>query len=172
MAMGMGWQMSEQIASGVAEARDAAHAIRGHLDTNGALLASILERLSNDQTIAVSDSKAPIGPLDHFPSPDARRYALRRPSTGGQKALSAGVITDIVEANYHRLGGTIVNRGAVPVTLFLANAARASGEGGVGQLYLVQNGGSWDFRLGNLLWAGSVAAIAEAGASTLAIVTV
>lgn len=60
-----------------------------------------------------------------------------------------------------RLGGSIVNSGANPVTLYLSAPGRA--QTGVGALWLAANGGSWDFRLGNVLWCGPVSAISALG---------
>lgn len=87
---------------------------------------------------------------------------------------STGAI--IFVANPMRLGGVIVNTGANPLQLVLGiDLANVTGapQGGVGQtgygtLWLSSSGGSWDFRLSDLLWGGSVYGYATTGSTTIA----
>ena len=68
------------------------------------------------------------------------------------------------------MGGRIVNTGSVAVTLYLTE--RAVPVVGVPAVWLAPSGGTWDMRLGNVLWCGNVSAIAASATSTLTVAEV
>ena len=115
--------------------------------------------------------------MDNFPVPTARRLIVRRPGNGGTIPLTAGVATLILPANDNRLGGTVVNFGTANVTLFLSVDLLTPGTStplpqGSAQIGLNSGGGAWDLRLSNVLWCGSVVAVAAAGGTTMTVAEV
>lgn len=115
--------------------------------------------------------------MDNFPVPGARRLIVRRSGAGGTIALTAATPTVILTPNDNRLGGQIVNMGAAVVTLFLSGDLLTPGGGvplpsGAAQIGLNAGGGSWDLRLSNLGWAGTVIAVAGGGGSSVTVAEV
>lgn len=103
-------------------------------------------------------------PEKDFPVPGGERWMIQRSAIGGEVALPASpVVTQILNANNRRLGGAVVNRGAKPLILVLGPAG---GGFGAGQLWLAPEGGSWDFRLGTIIWCGDVSGAGEGGATS------
>ena len=109
------------------------------------------------------------------PSTHAKRLIVPRFGLGGNGlAVPAGVVTEVCEQNEGRLGGLIVNTGTSPVRLYLAVPGDIGGTGNPlsnqapnrPSTYLAANG-SFDFRLGNVLYGGTVCAAGVGGASTL-----
>jgi hypothetical protein len=109
--------------------------------------------------------------LTDFPFAGAIRWLIPRQATGGRLAVEEAVQVRALEHNPSRIGGTIVNVGEKEVTLTLTDRLGAALPG-QGQIGLVAGGGSWDLRLGNMLWCGSVAAAGVGGNSTLTVVEV
>lgn len=135
------------------------------------LLDLILEALDTGASqLCISDVAPQPGLQKDFPVMGAQRWILERTPDGRDLPLVAGEDTEILPANVNRLGGSIVNRGEKPVLLYLAKASQKGA--GTATIYLAANGGSWDFRLGNLLWCGSITANAQGGVTTLSIAEV
>lgn len=124
------------------------------------------------QTLAVTEREVGGGIEVDFPVEGGTRWLIPRLATGGSFTVPQNEYVRVLEANNRRLGGTIVNRGSSPVILILANPNTAASQAGLGELYLSALGGSWDFRLGSLLWCGSVCAYGDEGESTVSIVEV
>lgn len=120
--------------------------------------------------VAVADVQARELVLDQFPVPGAKRAIAYRTGSGADvfAVPTTGVL--VLQANESRLGGTIVNSGANAVLLYLTNTGAATP--GRPAIWLAASGGSWDFRLGNILWSGSVSAVAQVSASTLSVAEV
>jgi hypothetical protein len=134
------------------------------LDKANNVLDLILEALDTRvEQIAVTDVSTDPGLQKDFPTPGSQRWILHRTPDGRTLALPTE-LTDVLPANVNRLGGTIVNSGAKPARLYLATVSTKNA--GSAPVWLGAEGGSWDFRLGNLLWSGSVCAIALGGAET------
>lgn len=98
------------------------------------------------------------------PVPGKARMAISDRRASGNDGLSivaAAPAVLVVQALPGRLGGSIVNSGSNPVTLYLCEPNRAAT--GVAALWLASNGGAWDFRLGNAMWGGAVSAISTLG---------
>lgn len=107
-----------------------------------------------------------------FPVAGSQRQIIHRIAAGGLALLAAGVPTDVLPPNVNRLGGTIVNWGETTVVLTLASAATDNSQEGLAEVVLNPNGGSWDFRLGNLTWCGAISAEALAGEGKLSVAEV
>ncbi len=134
----------------------------------------------NPPSLAITDESAPPILNTDYPVKGSSRHVVPRKPVGG--LVEVPNISEFVSAliaNSNRLGGTIVNRGPADVLLVLAPFQEASTVA-QGPIFLTGDGGSWDFRLGPLLWCGSVSAIAlltksgeeEFEASELAVVEV
>jgi hypothetical protein len=131
------------------------------------------------QSFAVSDGEVQGDGLEvDFPVVGAKRWLIQRTARGGQIVLpNIAEYVDIAPTDNRRVGGTLVNRGEADAVVVLAPAAQAKAAGGaLGTVFLAAGGGSWDFRLGPLLWCGSICAIcSKRGAietTTLALVAV
>lgn len=139
-----------------------------------ALLREIRDGVRGSATnIAITEEA--INPIltQDFPVPGGQRWLIPRQPTGGIVALAEGVPTDVLVANRSRIGGSLVNEGKVDVRLFLVSAeVAAAGSAGHGTLWLGKNGGTWDFRLGTLVWGGSICAQPVEGNSSIAVVEV
>ena len=101
--------------------------------------------------------------MDGFPQRGSSRLLMRRTGNG---AVAATVDTTgelVIPGNEARVGGQIVNTGTVGVTLYLADKAGAA----IPALWLAPSGGAWDFRLGSILWAGDVFAVADSTTTPL-----
>lgn len=79
-----------------------------------------------------------------------------------------GSSVKLLSYNPRRRGLQIVNVSTGGVTLTLGDGPASQYTG----MWLTGGGGSWDGRLSNRLWQGSVYAIADAGPNTLSVVTV
>jgi hypothetical protein len=112
--------------------------------------------------------------MENWPVPGARRFIIRRTGEGGTFTVTTTGAA-LLDANETRVGGSIVNSGTNPVTITLtANLIGTSGAplAGSPQIFLAASGGSWDFRLGNVLWCGHVFAQSSGGSSTLVVAEV
>jgi hypothetical protein len=150
-------------------------ALQRHSDQQETMI-SLLQQMATQsgeglQTLAVSDNEVPAGIEVDFPVEGARRWIVPRLATGGAFAVPTSLVS-LLEANNRRLGGTVVNKGENNVRLILASPQTAGSQQGLGEIWLRANGGSWDFRLGPLLWCGSLCAIAELGATICSVVEV
>lgn len=143
----------------------------GQINDLGSGAVAALERIATDladliaETAAGADlilvSPAAQAPylVKDFPFDGARRGLVRRESNGPANTIVtvAGVL--LYDADVNRLGGILRNTDAVNgITLWLAERA----QGARGSVWLAPNG-SWDFKLGELLWGGAVFAVAAAG---------
>jgi hypothetical protein len=131
----------------------------------------ILEALDTRvEELCIVDGNVEPGLQKDFPVKGAQRWIINRTPDGRNMPLASGEKTLILPFNVNRLGGTIVNSGERPVTLYLASLAGLGA--GTATIVLEANGGSWDFRLGNLFWCGNIVAIANGGNSELSIAEV
>lgn len=159
------------------ELQEQAALLGAHAEQRSREVLDLLEQIAAQdsagvQSISVTEIEVKGGVETDFPVPGGRRWLIPRLATGGSFEVPAELVT-ILEANNRRMGGTIVNRGGVDILLTLANPDTAASQSGLGQIFLKKEGGSWDFRLGPLLWCGSVCAKAlEAGGSIATIVEV
>lgn len=134
------------------------------------VLGLVLEALdTNVERIAVTDISSDPALQKDFPVQGAQRWILHRTPDGQSKAMKEA-LEDVLPGNVNRLGGTLVNSGAKPIRLYLATVATQNK--GSAPIWLAAEGGSWDFRVGNLLWSGSICGQAIGGESTLEIVEV
>jgi hypothetical protein len=123
------------------------------------------------QTLAITEDEVRGGIEEDFPVEGARRWMIPRLATGGSFTVPLTLVK-LLDSNNRRLGGTIVNKGANNISLILAPPLTAGSQLGLGEVWLRALGGSWDFRVGSLLWCGSVCARAEGGESTVTIAEV
>lgn len=116
--------------------------------------------------------------LEDVPGPGARRILVDRQGQGqAALAVPSGTVTPVLPVNEARVGGEIVNWGATNVALYLCDAGDIGGVGNAlspqaanrPALVLNAGGGSWDYRLGNILYGGAVQAAGIAGATTLSV---
>jgi hypothetical protein len=151
--------------------------LASHVDSQVQIVA-LLEQIAQQggaglQTIAITDQELGGGYEVDFPVEGGKRWLVSRLATGGDFVVPSAELVHLLAANNRRLGGTIVNRGAKPVKLILSTRRAAGAQAtGLGPIWLQSGGGSWDFRLGSILWCGSVCAIAEGAESTVSIVEV
>jgi hypothetical protein len=106
--------------------------------------------------------------LPDTPAPGVSRIVAGRPGLGGNYNLpTPGVPTLIVPARESRLGGRIDNTGAGQVVLWLCSLEAAQAGVNAPQVTLGAGGqkGTWNFLMGNVLWAGAVVAIPTAASS-------
>jgi hypothetical protein len=147
-----------------------------HAEAQSRLLSSLLaEARSDTLNLAVGDFNGQEITLEKFPVSGIKRLCIRRTGFGFPSFPVTTTPVVAVPVNEGRLGGTIVNTGANAVFLYLGaqiTDAVPQPEAGIPVIWLVANGGSWDFRLGNVLWAGSVTVVAAAATSTLTIAEV
>lgn len=148
----------------------------GEVDRQAAEELALLRRIadalgSNPNAMVVTDEAVPPGLVADFQLPGLRRLLLGRAPQGGEVAVEEAKFVLVRPANRQRIGGTIVNEGEKPVRLVLAQAEKAA-QPALARVYLREQGGSWDFMLGGLLWAGNISAIGVGGASKLAVVEI
>lgn len=108
------------------------------------------------------------------PGTGSKRLLVDRQGQGGAIMAVAALASPtpaspLLSPNEGRLGGSIVNRGATPVFLFLCPSGDTQQPQGRPVMWLAAGGGAWDFRLGNALYAGPVCAAGDGGASTLVV---
>lgn len=103
------------------------------------------------------------------PGPGAKRLLIDRQGEGGIVPVGNGVITPVCQSSEGRVGGLVTNSGTANVRLYLAQAGdlggvgnALSGQAGNRPSTLLFPGGSFDFRLGNVLYGGEVNAVALA----------
>jgi hypothetical protein len=137
---------------------------------------SLLQQIASQdgagiQTLAIAEDEVPAGIEVDFPVEGSRRWIIPRLATGGSFAVPTTLVS-LLASNNRRLGGTIVNKGEHNIRLFLSSPQTAGTQGGIAEIWLRANGGSWDFRLGSLLWCGSVCAMAEGEASVATVAEV
>lgn len=124
--------------------------------------------------IVVGDFDRQESVLQESPAPGSKRLLIPRFGNGTDQATGAAITTtpvEILEKNEGRVGGTIVNYGANAAFLFLCNLGNLTG-GQVHQrptVWLGAGGGSWDFRLGNVLYGGTVCAASTTLTTTLTV---
>lgn len=109
--------------------------------------------------------------MRNFPVKGSERYLVRRTGDGGQFPLTT-TATLIVPATEYRMGGLIVNAGANPVLLFLAQDL--SGTTGVPvsavpTIFLPVGGSGWNMLLGNKLWLGNIQAASTTATSSVTV---
>lgn len=120
---------------------------------------------SDPAMLCVTDDEAPPQVITKdFPYEGSIRAIVQRTPNAPKIPAAAGDGL-LYDANVNRLGGLIVNKAAVGLTIFFCNE---TGPGpGDGSLYLTPNG-SWDFKLGNLLWCGHVYGRPDSGTISVA----
>lgn len=139
--------------------------------TNQLLLDIINSSGPGVQTLALTEREAGGGIEIDFPVEGGTRWIIPRLATGGKFTIPETLVK-VLDANNRRLGGTLVNAGEHDMWVTCAGAHTAASQAGLGTIFLKSGGGSWDFRLGSILWCGSVCAFTEGGESTLAVVEV
>ena len=105
-----------------------------------------------------------------YPVPGVKRWLLPRVAVGGAIAVPITNWTRVLAWNASRIGGTITNSGTKTVILALDEPANVTPV--TARIFLGAEGGAWDMRLGNLLWGGSVSAMALEAESQLLTVEV
>lgn len=109
------------------------------------------------------------------PAPGINRQVVIRTAVPPNN-LSIPVAGAIVyQDNPNRFGGVIVNTGTNPLLLVLGvdlsnNAGIPQGgaaQAGYGSLWLSSAGGSWDFRLSDIVWGGSIFGFGLGGTTTI-----
>jgi hypothetical protein len=162
--------------NGSREPDAATTAVAVHTAQHSKLLAALLaEARADTLDLAVGDFNMQETMLEHFPVAGIKRLCVRRTGFGFPSYPVTTTPTLAVPYNEGRLGGSIVNTGTNPVLLYLTAQeldVTVQPEAGIPCIWLAGSGGSWDFRLGNVLWAGSVTVAATTATSTLAIAEV
>lgn len=144
--------------------------LRRHRTLLEALLA---QARSGVLEVAVTDAERRQLVLDQWPVVGAKRIVAYRTGNGSDSvAVATATISTpatqiVLGGNEGRIGGQIVNNGSNAIILYLTD--RPVPVEGVPAIYLAAAGGSWDFRLGNVLWCGNVSAVAQTSAGTLTI---
>lgn len=142
-----------------------ASAIAAELGHVQGLLKQLLDaERSGVSQIVVLDTVPTATVLEQFPTRHSRRLLVER-TGNGQRATVDTNGEKILSHNEARIGGLVVNTGAVGVTLYFGRDSN----GGRAQTWLAPNGGSFDFMLGPILWAGPIFAVADSATSTLAV---
>jgi hypothetical protein len=141
-----------------------------------ALLREILNstRMNATAITVTDDAVAPILTTD-YPVAGAHRWLIPRTAVGGPFEVKEAETLRVCRSNANRIGGSIVNSGEKPARLFLAKPGRTNAAGlmpGIATVLLEPAGGSWDFRLGNLLWGGTVSGRGIGGATILEVAEV
>jgi hypothetical protein len=129
---------------------------------------ALLQRIADQtgagiQSAAVTDDETPPDLIVDFPIKGSERILIQRSATGGAVGLVVASYANVLPSNNRRIGGTIVNRGEADARLLLTTAQLAGApgtQGAFGSITLKAGGGSWDMRLGPLLWAGNICAAA------------
>lgn len=109
---------------------------------------------SDPAMLCVTDDEAPPQVLTKdFPYEGSVRAIVQRTPNAAKipaVALASGLLFD---SNVNRLGGFLVNKSTVGLTLFFCNETGPTA--GDGSIWIPPNG-NWDFKLGNILWCGHV----------------
>lgn len=140
--------------------------------TNHLLERMLQQDRADTAQLCVTDREPAQLVMADFPVVGARRLITRRTGDGGNYALTQNTPVTVLASSETRLGGQIVNTGTNPVFLYLAGDLLSPGSStplpeGVPIIWLAASGGAWDLRLGNVLWCGTVIALATAGASSV-----
>src|SRR6266702_8128472 len=157
------------------QAPDLTATIAGQLASIRELLNALLVATRYDVLdIGVGRFEAQEIVLADSPGTGSKRLLIDRQGQGGAiipigALASPAPAAQVVSPNEARLGGSIVNRGAAPVFLFLCSAGDTQQPQGRPVLWLAAGGGAWDFRIGNALYAGPVCAAGDGGVTTLSI---
>lgn len=156
-------EMAESM-SGTAQKADRGLASLARLEL---LLELLLQQFEGDPAlVCVVDDEAPPQVISKdFPYEGATRAIVQRTPLAPPSQVppaSAGSVL-LFDVNVNRLGGMIVNKSTVGLTLVFGREYRA----GMGMIWLAPNG-SWDFKLGNLLWCGHVLGIPDSLAVSVA----
>lgn len=111
----------------------------------------------------------------NWPINGARRRIARDRSHGSASLTvpaQTTPMTPVCAFEPYRAGGAIVNSGASPCTLVLADAQSNTGAAPAGAAAIwLSAAGTWDFLLGQAVWCGPVAVFASAGTTlTVAII--
>jgi hypothetical protein len=147
---------------------DQASTVTRHLSSQTDLLrALVAEDRTDIFDIAVADNHHGGLVMDNWPVAGSKRVIVNRTTVGTDSLQVPTTGIQAISTNVGRLGGAIVNYGTNPVILYLWDGATA--RPGKGAIWLAAAGGSWDFRLGNVLWSGNVTAVAQGGTSTLTV---
>jgi hypothetical protein len=128
------------------------------------LHALLAESRSEVLEVSVHDGRGRELIMEKFPVTGAKRVLVYRTGNGFDNfAVPAAPGALVLPANEARLGLRLANSGATnAIVLYLAESQRA----GVPAIYLPA-GASWDGRLGNVLWAGNITAVALTAPGTL-----
>lgn len=120
---------------------------------------------SDPAMLCVTDDEAPPQVVTKdFPYEGSVRAIVQRTPVA-VRVPPLGVEGLLCDVNVNRLGGTIVNKAAAGLTIFFCN--EAGPQAGDGSIWIAPNG-TWDFKLGNLLWCGHVYGRPDSGAITVA----
>lgn len=121
--------------------------------------------------LVVSEQAPPSITEVDYPVPGVKRWLIPREVGGGVFNLESEVWTSVIPGNRSRLGGSVVNKGATGLLIKLTSLGRAT-QPAHGVLWLAAKGGSWDFRLSDVVWAGSVVVFSEGGIGEVAVAEV
>lgn len=138
-------------------------------ETNRLLTASLTQEDSKILELVATDHGLGAPTEIDSPAPGYVRLVVERKCVGGTQALTTAR-EQVRRASKNRLGGNIVNSGEKAVRLWLCGMNDQIA--GVGTILLSAGGGSWDYRLGNILWDGSITGAAIEGTSTLEVTEV
>jgi hypothetical protein len=154
--------------NGTPPAADQARRVTQHLSSQTELLKAILAGQRTDIIdVAIADFHHNGMVMENWPVAGNKRVLVQRTTVGTDSLAVPTTGIQAIPGNTGRLGGTIVNIGSSAVILYLRDGTIP--RAGTGAIWLAPSGGSWDFRLGNVLWCGNVAAVAQTSASTLTV---
>jgi hypothetical protein len=153
------------------EASTQASLVARHLESQTDLLRAIVaDERSDVVEIAVGDFHRQTLVQDNWPVAKCKRITVTRLPSGTDTLTVTTTGAQILPGNMSRIGGMIVNYGGNGIILYLTDATAAPfARPGKGALYLAPNGGAWDLRLGNVLWAGNIVGVAQGGSTTLTV---
>lgn len=125
---------------------------------------------SDPAMLCVTDDEAPPQVLTKdFPYEGSVRAIVQRTPNAPKLpavALASGLLFD---SNVNRLGGFLVNKSTVGLTLFFCN--ETGPQSGDGSIWIPPNG-NWDFKLGNILWCGHVFGVPDSLSVNIAAVEI
>ena len=142
--------------------------ISAELSAQTELLQAILADTRTDVLeVAVGDSAQQQLTMSKFPVAGAKRVIAHRTGNGNDalQVPTAPQSAKVLGSNEARLGLTIVNYGSAAAILYLSDRPRP----GVPAMWVGPAGGTWDGRMGNLLWCGHVSAAGLGGSTTLTV---
>lgn len=114
---------------------------------------------SDPAMLCVTDDDAPPQVLTKdFPyEGSVRAILLRSPIAQMPIAPASGGL--LFDTNVNRLGGMLVNKAVVGLTIFFCEVGPTAGDGSI----WIPPNGTWDFKLGNLLWCGHIFGVPDSG---------